>query len=459
MLSEALPVIRICNLSKRFQIEGKARYRSLREGMVRGLWTLFSRKEQREWLWAIDDISLDVHRGEVVGIIGRNGAGKSTFLKLLSRVTRPTSGRIEIWGRVGSLLEVGTGFHPELTGRENIFLSGAILGMKRTEILERFEQIVEFSGVEKFLDTPVKRYSSGMYVRLGFSVAAHMEPDILVVDEVLAVGDLVFQQKCLQHMRQLTRSGMTVLLVSHNLAAVQSTCDRAILIECGKVVEDGAPIEVIEKYRDVLTEGRSSQRGEGGTDTDPVIINGFSLFDRQGAPTRRVRFGESVGIRIEVDSKIRIRHPMINFGIKRGDGVIVCNFNNWYDGFKIDYLEGPCVLEGQLPPLRLTPGFYEIHVLVWPWGGGHLAGDLERMSPYAARTFGDFQVVGVGLNNHDGVFQIPAQKWLFRRGSVEFCQEAGEEDAVFEAFSEELALADRDGVTETDPGDPENDLR
>ena len=196
-------------------------------------------KLQTQELWALDDVSFSVQEGEVLGVIGRNGAGKSTLLKVLTRITTPTSGRVEIRGRVGSLLEVGTGFHPELTGRENIYLNGAILGMKRREIQQKLPDMVEFSGVERFLDTPVKRYSSGMYVRLAFSVAAHLEPEILLVDEVLAVGDAEFQARCLGRMEDLGATGRTVLFVSHNMQAVAQLCDRVILMEHGAVVRDG----------------------------------------------------------------------------------------------------------------------------------------------------------------------------------------------------------------------------
>ncbi|RME47458.1 MAG: ABC transporter ATP-binding protein, partial [Chloroflexi bacterium] len=191
-------------------------------------------------IWALRDVSFEVKRGEVVGIIGRNGAGKSTLLKILSRITEPTSGRAEIHGRVGSLLEVGTGFHPELTGRENIYLNGAILGMRKREIDRKFDEIVAFAEIEKFIDTPVKRYSSGMYVRLAFAVAAHLEPEILLVDEVLAVGDAAFQKKCLGKMGDVAKEGRTVLFVSHNMAAITSLCQRAIWLEEGKIKEDGS---------------------------------------------------------------------------------------------------------------------------------------------------------------------------------------------------------------------------
>jgi len=207
---------------------------------------------------ALREVSFDVQQGEVVGIIGRNGAGKSTLLKILSRITRPSSGRIGVCGRVGSLLEVGTGFHPELTGRENVYLNGAILGMSRRDVRDKFDAIVDFSELESFLDTPVKRYSSGMYTRLAFAVAAHLEPEILVVDEVLAVGDLAFQKKSLGKMSELSKSGRTVLFVSHNIQAVQGLCDRVILLDEGRIVEDGEPFEVTNRYLRQLDQGQYS---------------------------------------------------------------------------------------------------------------------------------------------------------------------------------------------------------
>jgi len=425
--------IRTENLSKLYRIgEYRGNYETLRESIVNIFSAPFrylsrnpqtsNLNTQSNCIWALKDISFEVKRGEVVGIIGRNGAGKTTLLKILSRITEPTEGWAKIRGRVGSLLEVGTGFHPELTGRENIYLNGAILGMKKDELKRKFDEIVAFAEVEKFIDTPVKRYSSGMYVRLAFAVAAHLEPEILLVDEVLAVGDLSFQQKCLNHIRSLTARGMTILLISHNMAAIQSSCGRAFLLENGKIVARGEPVEVIRSYRNSLKgncdrhdaslvslddDSRSSASG--------VTIVGFEMFGEDGVSRRDFEFNEAIRIRIDLHATQRIQHPVINFGIKRGDGVIVCNFNNWYDNFRIDYIEGECSFEGWLPPLRLVPDFYAIHVLVWPWGGGHLQGDMTRLVPFAWATFGDFRIRGPGLNSHDGVFQMAAQKWSFRR--------------------------------------------
>jgi len=217
---------------------------------------------EEETLWALKDVSFEVQRGEVVGIIGRNGAGKSTLLKILSRITEPTHGRAVINGRVGSLLEVGTGFHPELTGRENIYLNGAILGMKREEIDRKFDEIVDFSGVERFLDTPVKHYSSGMRVRLGFAVAAHLEPEILLIDEVLAVGDAGFQKKCLGKMEEVGKTGRTVLFVSHNMGMINSLCERAFLLNGGEVRSDGKTAMVVSEYIECFGEGETEKMGE-----------------------------------------------------------------------------------------------------------------------------------------------------------------------------------------------------
>ena len=239
-------------LSKKYRLgEMQAAYGTLRESLSHAASRLAGREHRaggKQEIWALRDVSFEVPEGQVLGVIGRNGAGKSTLLKVLTRITAPTSGRVEIRGRVGSLLEVGTGFHPELTGRENIYLNGSILGMKRREIDQRFDAMVEFSGVERFIDTPVKRYSSGMYVRLAFSVAAHLEPEIMLVDEVLSVGDAEFQRRCLGRMEELGSAGRTVLFVSHALSAIAQLCDRALQIDGGMVVQDGAPAEVIANY-------------------------------------------------------------------------------------------------------------------------------------------------------------------------------------------------------------------
>lgn len=278
------PIIQVENLSKKYiighQREGKYRYKSLRDVIADGVKSLSSKvlkqnetslsNPTKEEFWALKDVSFEIKQGDRIGIIGRNGAGKSTLLKILSRITEPTSGRIKIKGRVASLLEVGTGFHPELTGRENIYLNGAILGMSKVEIKRKFDEIVAFAEVEKFLDTPVKRYSSGMYVRLAFAVAAHLEPEILVVDEVLAVGDATFQKKCLGKMSDVSiKEGRTVLFVSHNMTALKSLCDRAFLLKSGCLLAAGETSKIVAQYLENANELSQLQRQWDCPETAP----------------------------------------------------------------------------------------------------------------------------------------------------------------------------------------------
>lgn len=306
-------IIEISGLSKAYlvghQSSEKERYLALRDVIGRQVKS-FVRKgidmlrgnqiiqgDVIEEFWALKELSFDISEGEVVGIIGRNGAGKSTLLKVLSRITEPTKGRVTLHGRVASLLEVGTGFHPELTGRENIFLNGAILGMSRAEIRKKFDEIVDFAGVEKFLDTPVKRYSSGMYVRLAFAVAAHLEPEILVVDEVLAVGDAQFQKKCLGKMGEVARGGRTVLFVSHNMAAVQSLTRRAIVLRAGELTFDGDTASALTHYSRSQQSPLSQQSPFRGKGPHTSILNA-RLLDSQGDPTSTYLLGDD--FRIEV---------------------------------------------------------------------------------------------------------------------------------------------------------------
>jgi lipopolysaccharide transport system ATP-binding protein len=302
----AEPLINARGVSMRYRIGAVVRPPdSLREalaGMVRAPWrrmrSLGMRVEEAESFWALDDVSFDVSQGEVVGLLGRNGAGKSTTLKVLSRITEPTRGRIELRGRVASLLEVGTGFHAELTGRENVYMNGTILGMRRREVTAKFDEIVAFSEIEKFIDTPVKRYSSGMYVRLAFAVAAHLEPEILVVDEVLAVGDAEFQNKCLGKMNDVAHSGRTVLFVSHNMASMRALCTRAIVLNKGRLEMDGAVEPAIRAY---LEQTHVSE----GTDwiyrwrspTPRVVIDDVELLV-DDAPSRTVQAGDKCTIRL-----------------------------------------------------------------------------------------------------------------------------------------------------------------
>lgn len=279
-------VIKVDHLSKRYLI-GTRQSDTLAEQAVNWLkhpFGLFSNRQSEEF-WALKDVSFTVEQGDVLGVIGRNGSGKSTLLKILSRITHPTGGRVKIKGKVSSLLEVGTGFNPELTGRENIFLNGAILGMSRKEIRLKFDEIVDFSGVEQFIDTPVKRYSSGMYVRLAFSVAAHLEPDILLVDEVLAVGDVEFQKKCIGKMRTSAKNGKTVVFVSHNMGAVSSLCNKGLYLSQGELVYTGRISTAISKYtKDVMHKDHSSSMDFNGTLSDQIKILSISLNNQNRSP-------------------------------------------------------------------------------------------------------------------------------------------------------------------------------
>jgi lipopolysaccharide transport system ATP-binding protein len=309
------PAISVEKLSKLYQLGAApvGGYRTLREtitDVASAPWRRLRRSipasgARSGSLWALREVSLAVQPGEVIGVIGRNGAGKSTFLKILTRITEPTSGRAELRGRVGSLLEVGTGFHSELTGRENIYLSGAIGGMKRHEIKRKFDEIVEFAEISEFLDTPVKRYSSGMFVRLAFAVAAHMEPEVLLVDEVLAVGDLAFQKKCLGKMSEVSRSGRTVLFVSHNMATIVNLCEKVALFERGRLAFLGACEEGVRRYTGSCT---ASTGGEVALSDHPnrrpgcpKIVGGLRLLNSMGQPTDQVLCGEAITIEVTID--------------------------------------------------------------------------------------------------------------------------------------------------------------
>jgi lipopolysaccharide transport system ATP-binding protein len=299
-----VPAIRIDGLSKRYrigtQIHDHGRLTEVMWDAIKRPFQNGSRDkpepERETAFWALRDVSLDVEQGEVLGVVGRNGAGKTTLLKILSRVTEPTRGTAELRGQVSALLEVGTGFHPELTGRENIFLNGGILGMSRAEIRSKYDEIVEFAGIEKFMDTPVKRYSSGMFVRLAFAVAAHLEPEILIIDEVLAVGDVAFQAKCLGKMEAVARGGRTVLFVSHNMGAVKSLCTRAVTLDGGRVVCDSTPDVAITEYLSRMTGGSSSHAVLKPREDVAVQILEMSVQDEHGKSVESVELGRDCAL-------------------------------------------------------------------------------------------------------------------------------------------------------------------
>lgn len=314
--------VKVENLGKLYHIGARQeQYPTLRSALVSGIKRLTTRrsaqKTEENTLWALKDISFEIKQGEVVGIIGRNGAGKSTLLKVLAHITEPTKGRVSLYGRVGSLLEVGTGFHPELTGRDNIYLNGAILGMKRVEIQRKFDEIVAFSEIEKFLDTPVKRYSSGMYVRLAFAVAAHLEPEILVVDEVLAVGDVGFQKKCLGKMEDIAQGGRTVLFVSHNLGAVSKLCKNAFLLNQGVIVDEGEVQTVINSYLQ-KTSMVENQIDEFQHNKD--VFLSIKSVDANGVPTARFLYDQEIYIQFVYKLVHDIKGLYITFSIYTANG-------------------------------------------------------------------------------------------------------------------------------------------
>lgn len=322
----------IAGLSKRYRIShgGDRGYHTLRDEIASAFGRLAGGKARApastEEFWAVQDVTFEVRRGERLGIIGRNGAGKSTLLKMLSKIVEPTTGKIEIHGRLSSLLEVGTGFHPELTGKENIFLNGAILGMTRAETLRKFDEIVEFSGVERFIDTPVKHYSSGMYMRLAFAVAASLEPDILLIDEVLAVGDLAFQQKCLGKIESLTNAGRTVLFVSHNLGSISSLCTSAVLMEAGRIAAMGDVAEVVMKYyRDGTSSPASFEFGNGrrSVGDEYARLRAGRVLDKSGGPSMEVHISENLAVEMDFEILDRRHGPFTpNFHFNTSDGTV-----------------------------------------------------------------------------------------------------------------------------------------
>jgi lipopolysaccharide transport system ATP-binding protein len=351
--------IQAVELSKRYRIGAKPRYKTLRDVLsetAREPFRAFRRDpgNSENMFWALKDVSFELKRGDAVGIIGRNGAGKSTLLKLLSRVTEPTAGRARFRGRLGSLLEVGTGFHPELTGRENIFLNAAILGMKKEEVVRKFDGIVDFAEIEQFLDTPVKHYSSGMYVRLAFAVAAHLEPDILLVDEVLAVGDAAFQKKCLGKMGEVAREGRTVLFVSHNLGAVHALTRSCLYLNSGKLLCHDKTEIVVQRY---LNEGDPT--GEGSLDR-------YRRNARSNSPVRltkiqtaqRVEIREDFCITIEVASEQDIRDALATVVIKNSRGERVALAFSWDAGVFVSLRKGSSVIHLKMRNLPLPPGRY-----------------------------------------------------------------------------------------------------
>jgi len=406
------PIIEVRNLSKEYRLgEGQENYGTLREAIVNAVQNPLKSLRTRtppKTIWALKDVNFKVQPGEVIGIIGRNGAGKSTLLKVLSQITDPTSGEVDLHGRVASLLEVGTGFHPELTGRENIFLNGALLGMKRAEIEEKFDEIVAFSEVAEFLDTPVKRYSSGMYVRLAFAVAAHLEPEILIVDEVLAVGDASFQKKCLGKMSDVAKHGRTVLFVSHNMVAVKTLCTRAILIESGQLKLDGPPDEVVNQYLTADTDDTSGQgiipdEAPRLHSTDEARLRRVRLTDVKNNDLSQLYLGQPFRVHLTFEVFKEIPDAVIELGIIARDGIRVTHSST---------------IDGGYPPFVLPAGFHtftiELDAVLMPLQytflvGLHHIGGLTI--DWIERAM-DFTVLRVAESSRDGY------KWSNVRGYI-----------------------------------------
>jgi lipopolysaccharide transport system ATP-binding protein len=375
-------IIRVEGLGKLYRIGARReRYHTLRDTFTEALSRPFHRLSsllgcngvdpaipESAFIWALKDVSFDVKRGEVAAIIGRNGAGKSTLLKILSRITEPTTGFAELHGRVGSLLEVGTGFHPELTGRENIYLNGAVLGMKRAEIERKFDEIVAFAEVEQFVDTPVKRYSSGMHVRLAFAVAAHLEPEILLVDEVLAVGDTDFQKKCLSKIGDVATQGRTVLFVSHNMSAIQQLCPRALLLRHGYLVHQATTTEVLKHY---LSDATSSSNGDFDLSQHPArfpnclpVIRQLTLRSSNSSMDHLFYPDDGLIAELTLAPPKPIRNPMVALSIEDCFGTRIMTVASYFQSDSLPDIDGPCRITCILPRLNLGSGRYLVTVSV-----------------------------------------------------------------------------------------------
>ena len=407
--------IRVKGVSKEYRLGELRSYKTIRESLI-GAFSLPGQRHKSgngndvansDKIWALKDISFDVEAGEVVGIIGHNGAGKTTLLKILSRITEPTAGEVELFGRVSSLLEVGTGFHPELTGRENIFLNGSILGMRRREIAAKFDEIVDFSGVERFLDTPVKRYSTGMQVRLAFAVAAHLEPEILLVDEVLAVGDAEFQRKCLGKMGDIASGGRTILFVSHNMAAVENLCSRGLLLEKGQVTENDQIDNVIGQY----ISGKSAFSGQVDASNHPnrvkgakKIIRSFRTLNSCGKDISQIGLGEEVTFVLHLSSSELIPSVVAGIHIYNWIGQRVTTLHTSYQTKSTINLKGNVYLFCTIQNFNLAVGPYNIVV-----GLASASGMLDRIDPIASFDILPKDIFGTGKlpPQHDGVVVFP----------------------------------------------------
>lgn len=345
------------HVSKRYLLRREVEGDAAQHPLLRKLKSLRRRSEE---FWAVRDVNFEVERGEALGIIGHNGAGKSTILKLLANITAPTDGEITINGRLSALIEVGSGFHPELTGRENIFLNGSILGMRRREIADKFDSIVDFAGVRQFIDTPVKRFSSGMYVRLGFSIAAHLDPDILLLDEVLAVGDAAFQAKCIRRISELKEAGTTIVFISHDLGAVERLCDRTILMRRGEIAASGDTREVIAEYQRASTDLTAPEEsGAEGVSTDrKAKISAVAFYDTEGQELVAAQTGGHLAARINYVAHEPVEDAVFELFFYTGNRELLCHLSTEFSDRSFDLSAGSGIAEFSCTELGLKPGIY-----------------------------------------------------------------------------------------------------
>ena len=402
--------IQVEELGKRYRFgTGRRQHNTFRDFLTDGFKSLFSRsghlQPNKETFWAIKDATFEISRGENVGIIGLNGAGKSTLLKILSRITEPTTGVTRIAGRVGALLEVGTGFHRELTGRENAYLYGAILGMRKAEIARKFDAIVDFSEIKDFIDTPIKNYSSGMYVRLAFAVAAHLEPEILLLDEVLSVGDLPFQRKCIEFTKGLQRRNATILFVSHNMFSIKTMCSRVIYLRRGQVLFDGPTDEGLKLYEEDCRLSTVSW-DEDQPDKWPIIVKDISLFSENGRGKTVFDHGERMRLRLCYETRKSVENPNFIIVFVRSDGVVCCNYSTEQDGIHLDKMDGTGVIELTTPPLKLVSELYTINIMV------RKKGFQEILCAQIGTTF---HIRHHLFDTHFGVFHEPGE-WSVQKG-------------------------------------------
>ena len=406
--------ISVDKISKMYRLGQANQDTMIRERLVNLLKHPFAKKQETaEILWALRNVSFSINEGEVVGIIGRNGAGKSTLLKVLSGITYPTSGQVKVRGRVASLLEVGTGFHEELTGRENIYLNGSILGMKKREVETKMNAIIEFAGVERFIDTPIKRYSSGMRLRLGFAVAAHLDPDVLIIDEVLAVGDAGFQKKCLAVMEDLRKGGRTVLFVSHNMAAVENLCSRGIWIDGGRVRQDGPTHDIIRSYMSTFADTQQTSSDltqvESRHGTGEIRYTGMAFLSPDGQPQPLTRSGDSIRLRFFYHANKPIPYPSFGFRLYTDMGTLVTDTSTWHHSLDIpEIAPGDGYLDLDIDFLNLLPGHFDFSL--WITGVGGVVHDAVEHCNRLEVELANVYRSGKNIDGRSGIVFFP-QKW------------------------------------------------